>query len=387
MARKLLLASAGAGKSERVAREALKRAQSGDKVLLLTFTINNQLELVRHICHLNMFQPNNVVVKGWFSFLLEDMVRPYQRCIVPERISGIILNQSNPHLGTGKYGKPFNLPGRREKIDDRCNPLHYVTKEDTRAHTFYLAKLAATIHKETGGKPTRRLAEIYNAVFIDEIQDLVGWDFAVIRAMAETSIAEFDCVGDFRQTVFQTSETTKSPQTSAEKLSELKDVGFEIGNLAISWRCIQSICDLADRLHANDGLYTPTKSQISDVPAEHAAHQGVFAVPTKHAEDYIGKYNPVILRWNRRSKQKLCDGRTTYNFGESKGLGFERILIIPPDKHAKFLCGDTTAFDDEKTDDSRNKLYVGITRARYSVAFLHEGGSVIHGAQIWKPGD
>lgn len=354
-------------------------------MLLLTYTINNQFELVRHICRLNKFQPHNVAVKGWFSFLLEDMVRPYQRCIVPERISGTILNSGNPHLGRSKSGKTFNFPGRAETINGQCNPLHYVTKEDSRAHTHYLAKLAETIHEQTGGKPARRLAEIYDAVFLDEMQDLVGWDFAVIRAMVETSISEFDCVGDFRQSVYQTSETTRKPQTSTEKLAEFKDMGFEIDNLAISWRCIQSICDLADRLHANYGHYAPTKSQVATVPPKYADHHGVFAVPASRIMNYIKAYNPVILRWDRRTKKQLCEGRTVYNFGEAKGLGFERVLIIPPDRHAKFLCGDTTAFDDANTDDSRNKLYVGITRARYSVAFWHEGGSVINGAQVWNP--
>lgn len=387
MTRKLLLASAGAGKSERIAKEALKRAATGGKVLLLTYTINNQFELVRHICRLNKFQPYNVAVKGWFSFLLEDMVRPYQCCIVPERISGTILNSGNPHLGRSKSGKTFNLPGRAEKINGQCNPLHYVTKEDTKVHTHYLAKLAAIVNEKTGGKSARRLTEIYDAVFIDEIQDLVGWDFAVIRAIVEASSTEFDCVGDFRQSVYQTSETTKKPQTSTEKLAEFRDMGFAIDDLAISWRCIQSICDLADRLHSNDGLYVPTKSQVVAVPPEYADHHGVFAVPASCIGDYINTYNPVILRWDRRTKKQLCEGRTVYNFGESKGLGFERVLIIPPNRHAKFLCGDTTAFDDSSTDDSRNKLYVGITRARYSVAFSHEGGSVISGAQVWNPDD
>ena len=41
------------------------------------------------------------------------------------------------------------------------------------------------------------------------------------------------------------------------------------------------------------------------------------------------------------------------------------------------------AFDDSETDDSRNKLYVAITRARYSVAFSYEGGNVIEDAQVW----
>ncbi|MCX5823397.1 MAG: AAA family ATPase [Deltaproteobacteria bacterium] len=384
---KLLLASAGAGKSERIAKEALKWAASGGRVLLLTYTINNQFELVRHICRLNKVQPHNVAVKGWFSFLLEDMVRPYQRCIVTERISGIIINSANPHLGRSKNGKRFNLPGCAEKINGGCNPLHYVTKRDNRAHTHYLAKLAATIHEQTGGKPARRLTEIYDAVFIDEMQDLVGWDFAVIRAIVDTGISDLDCVGDFRQAVYQTSETTKKPRTSTEKIAEFKDMGFEIDNLAISWRCIQSICDLADRLHAKDGLYAPTKSLVASVPSEYADHHGVFAVPASRVEEYVKAYNPVILRWDRRTQRQFCEGRTVCNFGESKGLGFDRVLIIPPNRHAKFLCGSTTAFDDASTDDSRNKLYVGITRARYSVAFSYEGGSVISGAQIWNPGD
>lgn len=387
MARKLLLASAGAGKSQRIAGEALKRAANGDRVLLLTYTINNQVELVRHICRANRVQPRNVVVKGWYEFLLEDMVRPYQRCIVPERISGIILNSANPHLGRTSSGKTFYYKGRAEKSDGHCNPLHFVTKEDSRAHTYYLAKLAAMIHEQTGGKPACRLSEIYNTVFIDEMQDLVGWDFAIIRSLVETSIAKFDCVGDFRQSVYQTSETTKKPQTIKEKLAEFKEMGFKIENLAISWRCIQSICDLADRVHAKDGHYAPTKSQVVTLPPEYADHNGVFAVPASRIVDYINAYNPVILRWDRRTKKQLCEGRIVYNFGESKGLGFDRILIIPPARHAKFLRGDTTAFDDANTDDSRNKLYVGITRARYSVAFSHEGGAVITGAQVWNPGD
>lgn len=61
-----------------------------------------------------------------------------------------------------------------------------------------------------------------------------------------------------------------------------------------------------------------------------------------------------------------------YTFGSSKGLGFDRVLVIPPEKHLKFVRGDTTVFDTDKTEESRNKLYVAITRARYSLAFVVE---------------
>lgn len=385
MVRKLLLASAGAGKSQRIAEHALRHEQRGGKVLLLTYTINNQTELVRHICRLNRFQPGNVVVKGWFSFLLEDMVRPYQRCIVPKRISSILLNPANPHLRTGTKGRKFHIPGRAERIGAKRNPLHYVTMGENRAHTYYLAKLAATIDELTGGSPMSRLAEIYNAVYIDEIQDLVGWDFAVIRAMAASDIGHIECVGDFRQAVYQTSESTKKPQTTMEKIAEFNSMGFEQDKLAISWRCIQSICDLADRLHVSDGLYGPTHSQVGSVPPQFASHQGTFAVSVPRIKEYLRIYNPVILRWDRRTKPGLCEGRTAFNFGESKGLGFDRVLILPTDKHAKFLGGDTTAFESAASDDARNKLYVGITRAQFSLAFLHQGGSIINGVQLWNP--
>jgi DNA helicase-2/ATP-dependent DNA helicase PcrA len=203
--------------------------------------------------------------------------------------------------------------------------------------------------------------------------------------MAGSDIGHIECVGDLRQAVYQTSETSKKPQTTTEKITEFNNMGFEQDKLAISWRCIQSICELADRLHAGDGHYDPTRSQIESVPPQFAAHHGIFAIPVSHVEEYTRIYNPVILRWNRRARPSLCEGRTVFNFGESKGLGFERVLVIPTDKHAKFLSGDTTVFDDMDSDDSRNKLYVGITRARYSVAFLHRGGSVISGAQLWNP--
>jgi DNA helicase-2/ATP-dependent DNA helicase PcrA len=271
-----------------------------------------------------------------------------------------------------------------EKIDGSYNPRHFVTKKDNAAHTTFLSKLAARIHEETDGKPAQRLVNIYKAAFIDEVQDLAGWDFEIIRALVDANIGAFHCVGDFRQTIYRTSPAkNKKPQTNAQKLAAFQQLGFVPEHINISWRCTQSICNLADRIHANDGHYIPTTSKIDSIPPEFADHQGVFAVPASRIGDYMAKYKPVILRWDRKTKKQLCEGRVTFNFGEAKGVGFDRVLILPTGKHAKFLSGDTTAFVDDDTDVSRNKLYVGITRGRYSVAFLHEGGSVIAGAQVW----
>ena len=97
-----------------------------------------------------------------------------------------------------------------------------------------------------------------------------------------------------------------------------------------------------------------------------------MAGPTRH-ESNVGRQSvQLVIEWNGVQLRRV------------ERAGVERVLIIPPDRHAKFLCGDTTAFDNAHTDDSRNKLYVGIMRAQYSVAFWHEGGSVIKGAHVWK---
>jgi DNA helicase II / ATP-dependent DNA helicase PcrA len=262
-----------------------------------------------------------------------------------------------------------------------------VSKADNSAHTCYLAKLAAKIHQVTGGQSVRRLESIYKAIFIDEVQDLVGWDFEVMQAIAESGLNTFECVGDFRQTMYTTSVVSKKPQKDSDRLACFREMGFVVEYLNISFRCIQAICNLADRLHANDGSYMPTVSQTSIIPAEFVDHHGVFAVPAARIKEYLALYKPVILRWNRSSKKSLCEGHTAYNFGEAKGLGFDRVLVLPTDKHAKFLSGDSSAFIDDDLDQARNKLYVGITRGRYSVAFWCEGGSVINGAQVWNPVD
>ena len=385
--RKLLLACAGAGKSTRIVKEALDISNSGGKVLILTYTRSNQAELIREICRANRCHPRNIEVKGWFTFLLEDMIRPYQSCVVPKRISGIFFNESgDPHL-IKKGPRAVRILGRKEKEFGKYNPAHFTTDNENRAYTHYIAKLATHIHQESNGKAASRLADIYDAIFIDEVQDLTGWDFDVMCALAKTGIPAFTCVGDFRQTIYDTSSTTKKPQTVDEKLYSFRRMGFTPEPISTSWRCIQSICSLADRVHLGNEHYTLTVSKVHDVPADYAEHVGIFAVRKSRVENYISRYSPTILRLNRNTEINLCEGHKVFNFGKSKGLSFDRVLIVPTPDQIKFLHGDTTAFCKAKTEEPRNKLYVAITRARYSVAFLYGDGPAIDGIKTWGEAD
>jgi DNA helicase-2/ATP-dependent DNA helicase PcrA len=363
LTRKLILASAGAGKTRYIAKQALEMAENGQAALILTYTENNPKELTNKICKVNGYVPSNITIKGWFTFLLEDMIRPYQRCVFKDRIPGIHLNSFNPHIRCGR-----TLKGRSEKLNGAYNPLCFLTKSDKKAHTIYLSKLASIIHKETKGKTTQRLAEIYNAVFIDEVQDLIGWDFDIIRAVAKVKECMFICVGSFRQTIYTTSNAQKKPKTNAEKLKSFKKIGFEPEYMNISWRCIQPICNFADLVHSDENCYPTTSSQVIEVPDEHAEHLGVFVISSDTVSEYIQRYNPVILRLNKTTQMQLCAQHSAYNFGESKGLGFERILILPTKKHRNFLS-------------ERAQSLIVVKQKKQKTLFmllLHEQGTASH---------
>jgi len=92
--KKLVIASAGAGKTKEIVDEAIARYEANQSVLILTYTQNNQQEIMQRIARRLGAVPNNIQIKGWFSFLLEDLIRPYQRPFFETRITNINFNVS-----------------------------------------------------------------------------------------------------------------------------------------------------------------------------------------------------------------------------------------------------------------------------------------------------
>ncbi|MCY1455814.1 hypothetical protein D9M71_729780 [compost metagenome] len=78
----------------------------------------------------------------------------------------------------------------------------------------------------------------------------------------------------------------------------------------------------------------------------------------------------MVLRWSITSGKKFIPSQARcYNFGNSKGLGFDRVLILPTDSQMHFVLDGTTPFPAD-AETAQNKMYVAITRAKYSVAFI-----------------
>lgn len=362
----LCIAGAGSGKTRKIITESIAEIKRGGKVLVVTYTTSNQQEL-RH-----RFQAafgkcsDRFVVKGLFSFYLEDMVRPYQQALFARRIDGICFNDHNPHL---KPKTTYMIPGRKEQLDDKSyNPSHFLTHCRTKAHTGFLAKLATRLAAVTKNAAAFRLGDIYSQVYFDEVQDLVGWDYDVLKVLNKAMKSTITCVGDFRQTVYDTSFGHKAPLTGAEKIAAFRSMGFKEEPLTLNWRCTQTICTIADEVHK--GAYEATKSAVCDIPPAFAHHLGAFIVKQSDVTDYIAVYDPMVLRWQVASGTKILPPQARcYNFGNSKGLGFDRVLILPAESQIHFILDGAAHFPAD-AQMAQNKMYVAITRARYSLGFI-----------------
>ncbi|MCD4830350.1 MAG: hypothetical protein K8R02_00920 [Anaerohalosphaeraceae bacterium] len=54
------------------------------------------------------------------------------------------------------------------------------------------------------------------------------------------------------------------------------------------------------------------------------------------------------------------------NFGESKGLTFDRVLVYPTEDMKKWIADN----NHNLSEGARAKFYVGLTRAKYSVGIV-----------------
>jgi len=130
-------------------------------------------------------------------------------------------------------------------------------------------------------------------------------------------------------------------------------------------RCNQHIADIAD------GFF-PQEPKTRSLNEKVTGHDGVFVASSADVAAYVEKYHPQVLRLDVKTD---CHGYPAMNFGESKGLTFERMLIFPHKLGRKWLStGELT-----HVEKSAEKMYVGVSRARYSVAFVHDGAATVKG--------
>jgi superfamily I DNA/RNA helicase len=333
-----LIAAAGSRKTERIIEAAL--ADSSRRVLITTYTNENLRQIVRRIHDRVGVLPSHIDVASWFTLLLNHAIRPYQHALLGE--IGVV--------------RGLNFKGQRNRYMTRDKREYYL---DRSSHIFRdsASDFACASNAAADGRVIHRLETIYDSIFIDEVQDLVGYDLDFLDLLFRSTIS-VTVVGDPRQHTLATNHGSKNKKYRGVGfslwLSERSDyclVETEDG----SYRCNQSICDFASELFPD----FPRMKALAEVET---GHDGIFEITVVDAHDYFDTHAPVVLRDNRTVNTL---GLPAMNFGVAKGSTFDRVLIFPTGPMLKYLKDrDASALK------APERFYVAVTRARHSVAFV-----------------
>lgn len=353
---RLTLAVAGGRKTQSIV-DRCTDAPPGHQVLVLTYTLANQRELVARLAARRPLEAE-VEVRGWFSFLLRLWIRPYLPSAFPNRrLRGLNFDGDPGRYATGA-GRYLDAEGR--------------------AYKLHLADLAMKTSEACAAAVIDRLARIYDEIYIDEVQDLNGYDLEVLIELMKAPI-ELRLVGDVRQALLLTNpREPKNKQFKGIRIKEWFDAQEKAGRLEIThaaatWRSNQVIADFADALFDASWGFAKTVSENTSA----TDHDGVFVVEPQHVEAYVDRYRPLCLRHSAASAKAL--DLPFVNFGLAKGLSVDRVLIAPTGPIVDFLrkqkpLEDTTACS----------LYVAVTRARSSAAFICRRANA-PSLPVWEP--
>lgn len=359
----LFEAAAGSGKTTKLASLAL--ASSEKRVLFTTYTDENTEEIAASLMRMNGQPPQNIDLMPWFTFLLRHYVKPFlwHAGFDLDSVSGILLVNTQSALRT-----------RKDSVE------HYLSS-DRRVYTDKLAELALYINEKTHGAVIARLASIYDSFFIDEAQDLSGYDLELVETMLRSGLF-LSLAADHRQATYHTNNSSKNNKYRSlglsrfltdRKLTELCSIDSQ--SLAGCHRCNQQILDVANALYPD---LTAAKS-IRSLQEEDTVLPALHIVLDKDIEQYRKRWLPAILRSS--TKTNVPEKYKPHNFGASKGRTYDRVLIYPTEPIRKWLR-DPTA---ELKPQARAKFYVALTRARFSVGIVGNNAlSNMANIPLWK---
>lgn len=355
---KVIIAAAGSGKTRHLVLEALK--QKHNRVLITTYTQANELEIKKRFVEINKCIPQNITIQTWFSFLLKHGVRPFQPLLSEEKIKGLLLVNSPTESGI-KYinKKGIAIPYSEEEDFER----HYFTKASRRIYSDKISKFVCRSNSKSEGAVLDRLIRIFPNIFIDEIQDLAGYDLEILQLIFKSS-SNLLMVGDPRQGTYSTNTTGKNRKYRKSEIVDFfqersEYIEIDESSLLTNYRCNEAICNLSNKLFPD---YPKTSSGNNEV----TSHDGVFFIKNADVHSYLEKFKPAQLR--DTSKTKVIEPFLAMNFGESKGLSFDRVLIYPTKPILNWVFDNLK----ELAPTSRSKFYVALTRAKYSVGIIYD---------------
>lgn len=335
-----IIAAAGARKTQTIIDEAL--ADPTRRVLITTYTIENLRQLsLRLAQEAGGIVPEHITLTSWYSLLLRDGVRPYQLDV----------------FGEPNFVQGLNFPGKHFQGAKIANPRQFFVDSKAQVYRNDLAHLACKANELSGGLVVSRIEEIFDQIYIDEVQDLVGYDLEILDLLFKSSVP-VTIVGDPRQHTLATNNGTKNKKYRGPGfmrwLAERDSVCL-LDERHESHRCNQEICDFASALFPD----MPPLKSVHDTQTE---HHGIVEITKSQVHEYHATWSPQVLRHSIKTK---THGLPAMNFGVAKGSTFDRVMIFLTTPMRTYLdTRDPTPLREPE------KFYVAVTRAKHSVAFV-----------------
>jgi DNA helicase II / ATP-dependent DNA helicase PcrA len=332
MDKRVIFAVAGSGKTTLIINQLdLKR-----RVLIVTYTNTNYSHLLDEITKKFGNFPPNIRLYTYFSFL-------YSFC----------------------YKPIFFLKHKPKGISYKINPNFYIKQteksfyfdEENRLYSNRISRLL--IYKNSIKEIIERIEKYFDALYIDEVQDIAGNDFSLLEELSKANV-EFLLVGDFFQHTFDTSRdgnvNSKLFDDYEKYKARFEKMGMAIdeNTLVNSYRCTPSVCEF---IRTRLGISIFSNREESSV---------VKSVLDQDQINVIMLDNEIVKLFFKEHYKHNCYSK---NWGECKGEdNYVNVCVV---------LNKTTYEQFNKKSiqlqpSTKNKLYVACTRARKDLVFIPE---------------
>lgn len=359
MARKIILAVAGSGKTYYICHSIDPQKRN----LILAYTHENIHNIQRELCDAYGCVPELTTVTTFDSFVYHELVLPYEPSIAkyfgqPEFVSrGICVVDPPPQSKKVSRDKYILNPLYKSK-----NQLsHYVTD----GKQYYCATLSELVLQTGKGRESlvkrvvTRMNMFYDCVLIDEFQDFRKYDYGLIVRLSK-KLNDVVLVGDYYQHSVSATNNSGKPFKKSnvyvsydEFVESLRREGFKVDITALnkSRRCSKEVCRCINNKLGID-----------------IASLGV----NSGSVIWVNENAPLILEDS--SIMKLVYKDTLHytfkamSWSYSKGDTMDSVCVILT-KDFENLADDDFSADDISLE-TRNKLYVAMTRSRGNVYLM-----------------
>lgn len=251
MAKRVILAVAGAGKTYHICHEI----DPTKKNLILAYTHENIRNIQNELCNAHGCVPELTTVMTFHAFVYHHLILPYEPSIAEHfglsnfTSNGICMTEPPQLMEPDASGQVVYNPMYRTK--DKLE--HYVTR---RKHYYCdnLSELAVYVKKGRESlikRAATRLNMFYDAVLIDEFQDFREYDYELIINLSK-KLNDVILVGDYYQHSVSARNNTGKPFKNRQKevsysefINVITKAGFTVDTvtLANSRRCSRDICE------------------------------------------------------------------------------------------------------------------------------------------------